>query len=160
MASSFLPDPFDSYDLYRSWNNGWVVQLVKCISLERLRSYIQVHDPYDSYNSCGSWNNGLRVVHLVKCISFETLRAYIQVHDPYDWYDSRVRVVEQWSTSAFHQYVNIYAVHQLYDSWSTAPLGPHVFRTKNIHCFEKHTALQGSHVLRTKNIHRVLRFQT
>ena len=73
MASSFLPDPFDSYDLYRSWNNGWVVQLVKCISLERLRSYIQVHDPYDSYNSYGSWNNGLRVVQLVNCISLKRL---------------------------------------------------------------------------------------
>ena len=39
-------------------------------------------------------------------------------------------------------------------------LGPHVLRTKNIHCFEKHTALQGSPVLRPKNIHRDLQAVT
>ena len=49
--------PYESYDPYGSWNNGLrVVQLVKCISLERLTVYIQVHDSYDS------WKNGSRVV--------------------------------------------------------------------------------------------------
>jgi len=46
-----------------SWNNGLkVVEFVNCLSLERLRVYIQVHDPY------GSQNSGLRVVQLVNCI--------------------------------------------------------------------------------------------
>ena len=91
MAWHDLYDSYDSYDLYRSWNNRLrvvqvvingdmhiisntalqprrynnglrVVQLVKCISLERLTVYIQVHDSYDS------WNNGSRVVQLVNCI--------------------------------------------------------------------------------------------
>ena len=67
-------DPFDSYESYWSWNNGLrVVQLVKCISLERLRVYIQVHDSYDSY---GSWNNGLRVVQFVNCMSLEGLSRF------------------------------------------------------------------------------------
>jgi len=62
-------DPYDSYDPYRSRNNGLrVVQLVTCMSLERLKVCIQVHDPYDSYDSYWSWNNGLRVVQLVNCI--------------------------------------------------------------------------------------------
>ena len=65
-----------------------VVQLVNCISLERLRVSIQVHDPYDSFDSYGSWNNGLQVVQLVNCISLERLRVSIQVHDPYDSFDS------------------------------------------------------------------------
>ena len=58
-------DPYESYDSYGSWNNGLrVVQLVKCISLERLTVYIQVHDSYDS------WNNGSRVAPLVNCIDY------------------------------------------------------------------------------------------
>ena len=49
IAFSFLHDPFYSYG---SWNNGLrVVLFVNCISLERLRVYIQVHDSYDPYNS-------------------------------------------------------------------------------------------------------------
>ena len=58
-------DPYESYDSYGSWNNGLrVVQLVKCISLERLTVYIQVHDSYDS------WNNGSRLAPLVNCIDY------------------------------------------------------------------------------------------
>ena len=45
-------DPYDSYDLYGSLNNGLrVVQFVNCISLDGLGVYMQVHDPYDSYGS-------------------------------------------------------------------------------------------------------------
>ena len=62
-------DPYDSCDSHGSLNNGSrVVQLVNCISLERLRVYCEVHDPYDSYDSHGSLNNGSRVVQLVNCI--------------------------------------------------------------------------------------------
>ena len=61
-------DPYESYDSYGSWNNGLrVVQLVKCISLEGLTVYIQVHDSYDS------WKNGSRVVQLVNCIDIYIL---------------------------------------------------------------------------------------
>jgi len=74
-----------------SWNNGLrVVQLVTCISLEKLGVYIQVHDPYESYDSYGSWNNALRVLQLVNCISLERLGVYIQVDESYgSWKNGR-----------------------------------------------------------------------
>ena len=61
-------DPYQSYNSYGSWNNGLrVVQLVKCISLEKLTVYIQVHDSYDS------WNNGSRTSQLMNCIDIYIL---------------------------------------------------------------------------------------
>ena len=77
-------DPYESYDSYRSWNNGLrVVQLVKCISLQRLTVYIQVHDSYDS------WNNGSRVAPLVNCIDYIMMISNSAELIPpvYDWRD-------------------------------------------------------------------------
>ena len=48
-------DQYDSYESNGSCSNGLqVVQFVKCISLESLRVYIQVHDSYDLYDLYGS----------------------------------------------------------------------------------------------------------
>ena len=67
---------YESYDSYGSWNNDLrVVQFVKCISLERLRMYIQVHDSY------GSLNNGLRVVRLAQVVKqWFTSRTVFELH--------------------------------------------------------------------------------
>ena len=62
---------------------------------------------YDSYDSYGSGNNGLRVVQFVHCISLERLSGSHAL---------RTKNIRRVLRRAYHQYVNIYAVHQLYDS--------------------------------------------
>jgi len=76
--TALQPRRYDPYDSYGSWNNGLrVVQLVKCISLQRLTVYIQVHDSYDS------WNNGSPDVQLVNCIDIYILM--ISNYTTRDW---------------------------------------------------------------------------
>jgi len=64
---------------------------------------------YESYDSYGSWNNGLRVVQLVNCTSLEGLSGS---------HTLRTKKICRVLRCASHQYVNIYAVHQLFDLWT------------------------------------------
>jgi len=64
---------------------------------------------YESYDSYGSWNNGLRVVQFVNFISLEGLSGSHALRT------MNIRCVLR---QASHQYVNIYAVHQLYNLWT------------------------------------------
>ena len=91
---------------------------MKCISLERLRVYIQVYDSY------GSWNNALRVVQFVNCIS---LQGFSGSHA------LRAKNIRRVLRRASHQYVNIYAVHQLYDSWTIVSRPVRVLRVVSSH---------------------------
>ena len=96
-----------------------LVQLVKCISLQRLRVYMQVQDPYDSYRSL---NNDLRVVQFVNCISLEGLGVYIQVHDPYDSYGSEnngLRVVQFVNCISLERIGVYMQVHDPYESYGS-----------------------------------------